>query len=339
MQEKRALITGITGQDGSYLAELLLKNGYEVFGLVRDVQKINLTNIAQIKNEIRFIEGDIADPKTIISSIKKSYPSEFYNLAAQSFVAKSWETPHLAAQINALGVTNILESIRAVKPDTKFYQASSSEMFGKAHSVPQNENTAFNPRTPYGWAKLYAHGMTKTYRESYHLFTCNGILFNHESERRGVEYVTRKITTAVAAIVKGSQEYVELGNLSATRDWGHAEDYVMAMYLMLQHETADDYVIATGQTATVRDFATKAFAAAGITLRFEGEGLDEVGIEDKTGKIRVGINPKFFRPLDVDQLIGNPQKAIDILGWNRKISFDKLIERMVTNDIKLIELG
>jgi len=329
-----ALITGITGQDGSYLAELLLSKGYEVYGLVRRKSGLDYGNSSHLKGQIQFIDGDMADHASLITAVKQSMPDEVYNLAAQSFVATSWTQPLLTTQIDALGVVNLLEAIRQVKADTKFYQASTSEMFGLVQEVPQRESTPFYPRSPYGVAKLYGHWITKNYRESYDMFACAGILFNHESERRGLEFVTRKITSAVAAIAKGKQEIVELGNLSAKRDWGHAEDYVYAMYLMLQHQTPDDYVIASGETRSVREFASKAFEAAGMPLEFEGEGVSEIGIEERTGKVRLRVNPKFFRPAEVELLLGDPQKAETVLGWKRKVSFDDMVHRMVQNDME-----
>jgi len=333
---KHALITGITGQDGSYLAELLLSKDYEVYGLMRRKSGLDYGNVTHIKDKINFIDGDITDPASLITAVKQCMPDEVYNLAAQSFVATSWSQPLFTAQVNALGVSNLLEAIRQVKPDARFYQASTSEMFGLVQEIPQSETTPFYPRSPYGVAKLYGHWITKNYRESYGLFACSGILFNHESERRGLEFVTRKITAAVAAIVNGKQDVLELGNMSAKRDWGHAEDYVNAMYLMLQQEEPDDYVIATGETRTVREFVLKAFKAAGISIRFEGEGVDEKGVDEKTGKVLIKVNPKFFRPAEVELLLGNPKKAETKLGWERKVGFDDLVRRMVESDLKNI---
>ena len=317
----------------------MLNKGYKVYGLSRRENPSESDNLAHIKNEIHFINGDITNQESVALALKQSRPDEVYNLAAQSFVAGSWEAPQVSAQTNTLGVVNILEAIRGTKPDTRFYQASSSEMFGQGLETPQNENTPFKPCSPYGISKLYAHLMTANYREAYGLFTCCGILYNHESERRGYEYVTRKITAAAASIAKGKQTCLELGNLSASRDWGYAGDYVAAMHLMLRHHTPDDYVVATGQTHTVREFAAKAFAAAGINLRFEGEGLAEVGIENRTGETRLRVNPVFFRPVEVGMLVGDPQKVTQVLGWKRNVSFDALIERMVKNDIEIIEKG
>ena len=273
----------------------------------------------------------------MITAMKISQADEVYNLAAQSFVATSWDTPCTTADIDAIGVTNMLEAIRTVKPEARFYQASTSEMFGKVQAIPQDETTPFYPRSPYGVAKLYGHWITKNYRESYDMYACSGILFNHESERRGLEFVTRKITHAVARIKLGLQEYVELGNLDAKRDWGHSKDYVKAMWLLLQQDKADDYVIATNETRTVRDFAKAAFAAAGIEVEFEGEGINEIAKDKATGKVVLKVNPEFFRPAEVELLIGNPEKAEKELGWNREISFEELVERMVKNDLAIVE--
>jgi len=330
---KRALITGITGQDGSYLAELLLSKGYEVFGLMRRKSKYDYGNVSHIKDKINMIYGDITDPSSLVNAVNISKPDEVYNLAAQSFVATSWTQPFLTAEVGALGVVGILEAIRQVKPDARFYQASTSEMFGKVQEIPQKETTPFYPRSPYGIAKLYGHWITKNYRESYDMFACSGILFNHESERRGQEFVTRKITLAVAAIAKGKQDVLELGNLDSKRDWGHAADYVIAMHLMLAQDTPDDFVIATGETHSIREFAQKAFAAADITLRFEGEGLTEIGIDAKTNKTLLRVNPEFFRPAEVELLVGDPSKAENELGWKRAVSFDELVSRMVSHDM------
>ena len=284
---KHALITGITGQDGSYLAELLLEKGYEVYGIMRRKSVVDYGNVEHIKDKIHFIYADMTDPISLITAMKISQADEVYNLAAQSFVATSWEQPLATANIDALGVTNMLEAIRIVKPEARFYQASTSEMFGKVQAIPQSETTPFYPRSPYGVAKLYGHWITKNYRESYDLFACSGILFNHESERRGKEFVTRKITDAAARIKLGKQDCVELGNLSAKRDWGHSKDYVRAMWLMLQADAPDDYVVATGETRTVREFAETAFRHLGIEVKWEGEGVNEKGVDAATGKVVV----------------------------------------------------
>lgn len=334
---KHALITGITGQDGSYLAELLLEKGYEVYGIWRRKATVDYGNIEHLKDRIHLIYADMTDPISLISAMRISQADEVYNLAAQSFVATSWDTPLGTAEIDAIGVTNLLEAIRTVKPDARFYQASTSEMFGLVQEMPQTEKTPFYPRSPYGVAKLYGHWITKNYRESYGLFACSGILFNHESERRGLEFVTRKISRAAAAIKLGQQEFVELGNMDSKRDWGHSKDYVKAMWLMLQQDTPDDYVIATNETRTVREFVEIAFKTAGIDVVWEGNGLNEIGRDAATGKVVVKVNPKFFRPAEVDVLLGNPAKAESRLGWQREISFQELVERMVRND--LAQLG
>lgn len=335
--KKNALITGITGQDGSYLSELLLEKGYNVYGLMRRKSSVDYGNVAHLKDKIEFIYADMTDIVSLINAVKISQPDEVYNLAAQSFVGTSWEQPIATADIDAIGVLNILEAIRLTHPKARFYQASTSEMFGLVQEVPQTEKTPFYPRSPYGVAKLYGHWITKNYRESYGMYACSGILFNHESERRGKEFVTRKITDAVAKIKYGLQEYVELGNMDAKRDWGHAKDYVQAMWLMLQQEQADDYVIATNETRTVREFVIEAFKAAGIELVFEGERDNEVAKNKATGQVVVKINPKFYRPAEVELLIGNPEKAERILGWKREINFSNLVDRMVKNDIALLE--
>lgn len=334
---KNALITGITGQDGSYLAELLLEKGYNVYGIMRRKSVVDYGNVDHIKDKINFIYADMTDPISLISAMKISQADEVYNLAAQSFVATSWDTPIGTAEIDALGVTNMLEAIRTVKPSCRFYQASTSEMFGKVQEIPQKETTPFYPRSPYGVAKLYGHWITKNYRESYGLYACSGILFNHESERRGKEFVTRKITDAVARIKHGVQDHLELGNMDAKRDWGHSKDYVRAMWLMLQQEEADDYVIATNETRTVREFVETAFAQAGIEIAWEGSGVDEIGKDKATGKVLVKVNPKFFRPAEVELLIGDSKKAETTLGWKREIAFPELVERMVKNDMALVE--
>ncbi|MDO5558762.1 MAG: GDP-mannose 4,6-dehydratase [Oscillospiraceae bacterium] len=333
---KNALITGITGQDGSYLAELLLENGYNVYGIMRRKSVVDYGNVDHIKDKIKFIYADMTDEISLINAMRISQADEVYNLAAQSFVATSWEQPIATAEIDAIGVTNMLEAIRTVKPECRFYQASTSEMFGLVQEVPQSESTPFYPRSPYGVAKLYGHWITKNYRESYGLFTCSGILFNHESERRGKEFVTRKITDAAARIKAGLMDCVELGNLDSKRDWGHSKDYVKAMWLMLQQDTPDDYVIATNQTRTVREFVDAAFRYAGIDIEFTGKGIDEKGIDKATGKTLVKVSRDFFRPAEVDILLGNPEKAEKVLGWHREISFDDLVKRMVDNDMKLI---
>lgn len=334
---KHALITGVTGQDGSYLAELLLEEGYEVYGIMRRKSKVDYGNAKHLVSKVKFIYADMTDIASLIKAMQISQADEVYNLAAQSFVGTSWEQPLATADIDAIGVTNMLEAIRTVKPQARFYQASTSEMFGKVQEIPQREETPFYPRSPYGVAKLYGHWITKNYRESFDMFACSGILFNHESERRGLEFVTRKITDAVARIKLGVQDHLELGNLDAKRDWGHAKDYVRAMWLMLQQEQPDDYVVATGETRMVREFVEAAFAAVDMEIEWQGTGVDEIGIDKATGKTVVKINPEFFRPAEVELLIGTPAKAERVLGWKREISFAELVTRMVKNDLALVE--
>ncbi len=333
---KRALITGITGQDGSYLAELLLEKGYEVYGIMRRKSVADYGNVEHIKDKVQFIYADMTDVISLINTMKISQADEVYNLAAQSFVGTSWEQPLATADIDAIGVVNMLEAIRIVKPSARFYQASTSEMFGLVQEIPQKETTPFYPRSPYGVAKLYGHWITKNYRESYNMFACSGILFNHESERRGKEFVTRKITDAVARIKLGVQDYLELGNMDSKRDWGHSKDYVKAMWLMLQQDTPDDYVIATNETRTVREFVEIAFKNVGIIIEWKGTGVNETGIDKNSGKTVVKINPKFFRPAEVDILLGDPSKAEKNLGWTREINFSQLVERMVNNDLEIV---
>ena len=334
---KNALITGITGQDGSYLAELLLEKGYNVYGIMRRKSVADYGNVEHIKDRINFIYADMTDIVSLINAMRTSQADEVYNLAAQSFVGTSWEQPIATAEIDAVGVTNMLEAIKIVKPEARFYQASTSEMFGLVQEIPQRETTPFYPRSPYGVAKLYGHWITKNYRESFDMYACSGILFNHESERRGKEFVTRKITDAVARIKLGVQDHLELGNMDSKRDWGHSKDYVKAMWLMLQQEVADDYVIATNETRTVREFVEIAFSHVGIEIEWRGVGVDETGKDKSTGNTLVKINPKFFRPAEVDILIGDPAKADKNLGWTREISFSQLVERMVKNDLELVE--
>ena len=331
---KNALITGVTGQDGSYLSELLLDKGYNVFGLMRRKSELSYGNSAHLRDKVTFIDGDMTDQSSLIKAMKISKADEVYNLAAQSFVATSWNQPTLTADVDAIGVSNMLEAIRFTNPEAHFYQASTSEMFGLVQEIPQKETTPFYPRSPYGVAKLYGHWITKNCRESYGMFASSGILFNHESERRGKEFVTRKITISVANIKRGRQQKVELGNLNAKRDWGHAEDYVKAMWLMLQQDKPDDYVIATGETHTVREFVTLAFLCAGIELEWQGEGVNEKAFDKKNGTLRVEVNPKFFRPAEVELLLGDPTKAEKALGWKRTVTFNELIRRMVEADLK-----
>ncbi len=334
---KRALVTGITGQDGSYLAELLLEKGYKVYGLKRRTSHLDFNNAAHLVDKVELIYADMTDLSSLVRSVEIAQPDEVYNLAAQSFVQTSWEQPDLTAQTDAMGVLYMLEAIRLVKPDTRFYQASTSEMFGLVQEIPQKETTPFYPRSPYGVAKLYGHWITINYRESFNIFGCSGILFNHESERRGHEFVTRKITASAARIKVGLQDCVELGNMNAKRDWGHAKDYVRAMWLMLQQDKADDYVVATGETRTVREFATVAFKAVGMDVEWRGSDITEEGIDKATGKTVVRVNPKFFRPAEVELLIGDPTKAETKMGWQREISFEELVTRMASHDMALLQ--
>ncbi|GBU26657.1 GDP-mannose 4,6-dehydratase [Treponema sp. R8-4-B8] len=333
---KNALITGITGQDGSYLSELLLEKGYNIYGIMRRKSVVDYGNVAHLKDKIHFIYADMTDVVSLVSAMRVSQADEVYNLAAQSFVATSWEQPIITADINAVGVTHLLEAIRIVKPQARFYQASTSEMFGLAQEMPQTEKTPFYPRSPYGVAKLYGHWITKNYRESYGMYACSGILFNHEGERRGKEFVTRKITDAVARIKLDLQDHVELGNLDAKRDWGHSQDYVNAMWLMLQQNMPDDYVIASGETRTIREFVETAFSRVDIKIQWQGSGKEEIGIDKASSRTFVKINPRFFRPAEVEILLGNPEKAERQLGWKRKISFSELVARMVDNDLALV---
>ncbi len=313
---KRALITGITGQDGSYLAEFLLEQGYDVFGMTRRSSTNSFDRISHIIDKITLLSGDLLDEHSVASCIREAQPDEIYNLAAQSFVPTSWSQPVLTAEFTAVGVGRLLEAMRSVKPDARFYQASSSEMFGKVHETPQSEKTPFYPRSPYGVAKVFGHWITVNYRESYGLFACSGILFNHESSRRGLEFVTRKVTDGVARIKLGKANELRMGNLDAKRDWGHAPDYVRAMWLMLQQDEPDDYVIATGETRTVGELVETAFSYAGLDWRKH-----------------VVIDPKFIRPAEVDILVGDPRKAKRELGWQPTMTFAQMIEHMVDADI------
>jgi len=317
--KKRALITGITGMDGSHLADFLLDKNYEVFGMVRRSSNLNLTNISHINEKINFLNGDITDQNSLLRCLKDSNPYEVYNLAAQSFVGESWNTPEQTSDVTGLGVLRILESIREFNPKIKFYQASSSEMFGRMVENPANEKTPFYPRSPYGVSKLYGHWITINYRESYDLFACSGILFNHESERRGIEFVTRKISDGIAKIHLGMNDHFALGNLDARRDWGYAPDYVEAMWLMLQKESPDDYVISTGIDYSIRDFLDVAF--------------DIIGISNWKKYVKKDL--RFYRPAEVDVLRGDSSKAKKILGWEPKTKFEDLVRIMVENDIKL----
>jgi GDPmannose 4,6-dehydratase len=337
---KAALITGVTGQDGSYLAEFLLKKDYSVYGLARYCSERKHERIEHLKNhpEFHMIEGDLTDTarvNSIINSFEQYDSVEVYNLGAQSHVKLSFDQPEYTANVDALGTLRILEAIRQCNFSSKFkfYQAGTSEMFGKIQAPIQNESTPFYPRSPYGVSKLFGYWITKNYRESYGLYACTGILFNHESERRGAEFVTRKITLGLAEWLK-SRKPIELGNLDAKRDWGHAEDYVEAMWLMLQQNIPDDFVIATGETHSIREFIIRACAELGLTTRWHGEGTDEVCCEVGTGNVIIRVNPEFYRPAEVDVLIGDARKAEAVLGWRPKISFNDLVKRMVQNDCK-----
>lgn len=340
---KKAIITGITGQDGAYLTELLLSKGYKVFGTYRRTSSVNLWRLEELGIEkhpnLSLVEYDLTDISASIRLIKNTQPDELYNLAAQSFVGVSFDQPVTTTEITGLGALNLLEAIRIVKPDVRYYQASTSEMFGMVQEIPQTEETPFYPRSPYGVAKLYAHWMTINYRESYNIFASSGILFNHESPLRGREFVTRKITDTVAKIKLGQQDCLELGNLDSKRDWGFAKDYVEGMWKILQAESADTFVLATNRTETVRDFVSMAFKAAGFELIFEGSGEHEKGIDSNSGKILVKVNPKFYRPAEVDLLIGNPQKAQDILGWKPTTTLEELCTMMVLADLERNKKG
>jgi GDPmannose 4,6-dehydratase len=317
MAKKRALITGITGQDGSYLAEYLLEQGYDVIGMIRRSSTVNFERIHHIQDKVTLVAGDLLDEVSMIHLLREHRPSEVYNLAAQSFVQTSFSQPVFTGEVTGLGVTRILDAVRVVDPGIRFYQASSSEMFGKVQAVPQTETTPFYPRSPYGVAKLYGHWITVNYRESYDMYACSGILFNHESPRRGLEFVTRKITNAVARIKLGKDKELRLGNLDAKRDWGYAKDYVRAMHLMLQQDTADDYVVSTGETYSVRRFCEIAFGHVGLNYQ------DYVVIDER-----------FYRPAEVDLLVGDPAKANKNLGWKPEVTFEQLVTMMVDSDLQ-----
>ena len=332
---KKALITGITGQDGSYLAEFLLEKGYEVHGITRRASISNTGRIDHLMGRITLHDGDLTDSSSLIRIIGMVKPDEIYNLAAQSHVQVSFDVPEYSGDVDALGVLRIMEAIRilGLSNKTKFYQASTSELFGKVEEVPQRETTPFHPYSPYAVAKQYGYWITKEYREAYGIFAVNGILFNHESERRGENFVTRKITLAAGRIAEGLQDHLELGNMDSLRDWGYAKDYVECMWLMLQHHTPEDFVIATGEQHTVRDFTERAFAVNGMTIRWEGTGVDEKGYDSETGKLLVSVNPKWFRPTDVNNLWGDPTKAKTVLGWNpQKTSYQELVRIMANHD-------
>jgi len=340
---KSAVVTGITGQDGAYLAQFLLDKNYKVYGTYRRVSSTNFWRIQELGVDkhpnMSLIEYDLTDFGSSVRLINHTHPDEIYNLASQSFVAVSFEKPNTTAQITGLGPLNLLEAIRIVNPEIRFYQASSSEMFGKVQTIPQTEETPFYPRSPYGAAKLYAHWMTINYRESYDIFGVSGILFNHESPLRGLEFVTRKITDAFARIRLGKLDVLELGNLDAKRDWGYAREYVEGMWLMLQADKPDNYILATNRTVSVRDFVRMAAQAAGYNLIFEGKGEKEIGIDHKSGKKMVCVNRRLYRPAEVDLLIGNPEKAWRELGWKPKIMLEQLCQLMVDADIRRAEQG
>ena len=340
---KKAIVTGVTGQDGAYLAELLLNKGYEVYGTYRRTSSVNFWRIEElgIQNHKNFhlVEYDLTDQANSIHMVSKINPDEIYNLAAQSFVGVSFEQPLATANITGLGCVHLLEAIRVINPKIKFYQASTSEMFGLVQEIPQSEKTPFYPRSPYGAAKLYAHWMVVNYRESYGIFATSGILFNHESPLRGREFVTRKITDSVAKIKLGKLDCLELGNLDAKRDWGYAKDYVEGMYLMLQAKESDTFVLATNRTETVRDFVKLAFKAVDIELEFSGKDENEIAKDKQTGKVVVKVNPKYYRPAEVDLLIGNPKKAKEILGWEPKCTLEELCSMMVKEDLRRNEIG
>jgi GDPmannose 4,6-dehydratase len=344
--KKTALITGITGQDGSYLAEFLLEKGYVVYGLFRRGSTNTAQRIAHLLEErakeeerLHLVYGDMTDSMNLVRLMLEIKPDEVYNLAAQSHVAVSFEEPEYTANADGVGVLRILEAVRiaGLAETTRIYQASTSELFGKVEETPQRETTPFHPRSPYAVAKLYGYWITRHYREAYGMYAVNGILFNHESERRGETFVTRKITLAVANIMAGNQEKLYLGNLNAKRDWGYARDYVECMWLILQHDTPEDFVIATGETRTVREFVEASFAYAGVKLRWQGEGVEEKGIDEATGRVLVEVSPEFFRPAEVDLLLGDPTKAKELLGWNPgKTSFAELVKIMTEHDMRLV---
>lgn len=345
---KTALITGVTGQDGSYLAELLLKKGYDVHGVKRRASSLNSQRIDHLYLDphvegarFHLHYGDMTDSTNLLRIVQQTQPDEIYNLAAQSHVRVSFETPEYTANADAIGTLRALEAIRilGLQDRTRFYQASTSELYGKTAEIPQSETTPFYPRSPYGVAKLYGYWITVNYREAYGIYGCNGILFNHESERRGETFVSRKITRVVARVAHGLETRLHLGNLDAKRDWGHAEEYVEGMWRMLQQPAPDDYVLATGQSQTVRDFAERAFRYIGVELGWRGEGVDEEGFDTKSGETRVRIDSRLYRPTEVDHLVGDATKARTALGWEPKVTFDELVARMMKNDLSLVEAG
>src|SRR6056297_813295 len=341
---KKTLITGITGQDGSYLAELLLDKGYEVHGIIRRASTFNTQRIDHIYQDpheknvrLKLHYGDMTDSSNLSRLVEKINPDEIYNLAAQSHVGVSFDIPGYTTDVDAMGTLRLLDAIKESEIETKFYQASTSELYGKVEEMPQTEETPFYPRSPYACAKLYAYWIVRNYREAYDLFAVNGILFNHESPRRGKRFVTRKISRAVARIEKGKQDKIYLGNLNAKRDWGYAKDYVKMMWMMLQHDEPEDYVIATGETHTVREFVEQAFKYVDVDIVWEGEGVNEKGINKNTGKVLVEVDPEYFRPTEVDVLIGDASKAKEELGWEPEVTFNELVNIMVDSDLKAIE--
>jgi len=341
---KKALITGITGQDGSYLTELLLEKGYEVHGIIRRASTFNTQRIDHIYQDpheenvrLKLHYGDMTDSSNLSRLVEKINPDEIYNLAAQSHVGTSFEIPEYTTDVDAMGTLRLLDAIKESEVDCKFYQASTSELYGKVQEVPQTEQTPFYPRSPYAAAKLYAYWIVRNYREAYDLFAVNGILFNHESPRRGKRFVTRKITRAVARITKGKQDKIYLGNMNAKRDWGYAKDYVKMMWMMLQHDIPEDFVIATGETHTVREFVEAAFSHVDVEIEWQGKGVDEKGLDKDTGKVLIEVDPKYFRPTEVDLLIGDPSKAKEELGWEPKVKFKELVQLMVQSDLEAIE--
>jgi len=338
---RKAIITGITGQDGAYLAQLLLEKGYKVFGAFRRTSSVNFWRIKELGVDrhpnLQLVEHDLTDLSSSIRLLQATEATEIYNLAAQSFVQVSFDEPITTAEITGVGALNLLEAIRIVNPRIRFYQASTSEMFGKVHEVPQTEETVFHPRSPYGVAKLYAHWMTVNYRESHGIFGASGILFNHESPLRGLEFVTRKVTDGVARIKRGTLDVLELGNMDAKRDWGYAKEYVEGMWRMLQADQPDTYVLATGRTESVRDFVTMTFKAAGMGIEWRGKGEAEQGVDMETGKTLVRVNPRFYRPAEVDLLIGNPEKARRVLGWQARTTLEELCRMMYEADVVRVE--
>ena len=341
---KKALITGITGQDGSYLTEQLLEKGYEVHGIIRKSSSFNTGRIDHLHNDPEILNkklfmyyGDLTDSSNLNRLLEKVHPDEIYNLGAQSHVLVSFEVPEYTAEVDAVGTLRFLDAIKETGIQTRFYQASTSELYGKAQEVPQNESTPFYPRSPYGVAKLYAYWIIVNYREAYNIYACNGILFNHESPRRGETFVTRKITRAAARIKYGIQDMLVLGNLNAERDWGYAPEYTEGMWRMLQQDKPDDYVLATGEKHSVREFTEIAFRESGMELEWSGEGADEKGIEKKTGKVRIAIDPRYFRPTEVDSLLGDFSKARKILGWTPKVGFEELVKVMAQSDWEKVQ--